>query len=126
MKMFVNKNEKHFTKKKYSQMDWVLWIFWTAILVLSIRPHKSQNLDDDLCGCDRKPSKPASRLFNGTVAGKNEFSFVANIFFSSIFTDSNRGPQRNRHRLFKSYGTAVILNSQWFLSVRSGKLWGSL
>ena len=105
-----------FTEKNW-QMNWILCVFWITILVL---PIKSQHLDDDLCGCYRNQSKAAFRIFNGTAAGKNEFSFVANIFFSSKIVESI-GPQERSYRLFESVGTAVILNSQWFLSVRSGR-----
>lgn len=92
----------------------ILCIFTASLAIDRLR---SQQLDDDLCGCGRSQTK--YRIFNGTVAG--EGGFVANVFFSSHIVETE-DQKTHRYLLFESICTAVILNSKWLLTARSGRV----
>lgn len=83
----------------------------------------NEHLDDEHCRCGRMSTKISGRILNGTPVDQNDLGFVANVFFSTEVI-SGKLPETNHLLLFNSLCTAVILNSRWFLSARSGRWLG--
>lgn len=82
--------------------------------------HLNEYLDEEQCRCGQMSTKISYRIFNGTPVDPNDLGFVANVFFNTQIIN-RKLPETNHLLLFNSLCTAVILNSKWFLSARSGR-----